>query len=73
MIQWILSKQTTIDSYEDGKMTMIVINRLYASTLAKDDAVRMIEDIVKQITWQSVQITVQYMSKDDFMKKQLGG
>lgn len=72
MIQWILAKQTTIDSHSDWKMTMIVINRIYASTLSKDDTVRMLEWVVKEITWHAVQITVQYMSKEDFMRKQLG-
>lgn len=71
MIQWILSKQTTIDTYEEWKMTLIVINRLYASTLSKDDTIHLLEETVKSITWQSVDIIVKYMSKEDFMKKQL--
>lgn len=73
MIQSILSKQTTIDSYIEGKMTLIVINRLYASTLAKEDTVKYVELIASEVVWSPVKIEVVYMSKEDFMKKQLGG
>ena len=72
MIQWILSKQTSVDSYQDWQLKLIVINRLYASTLSKEDTIRLLEDALHDITWQAIQISVQYMSKEDFMKKQLG-
>jgi hypothetical protein len=73
MVQSILSKQTTIDVYEDDKMTLIVINRLYASTLAKEDTIKYVESVASEVVWCPIKIEVIYMSKEDFMKKQLGG
>lgn len=73
MVHGILAKQTTIDSLENGLLTMIVINRLYASSLGKDDTVRYLESIAGAILWSAVKISVVYMSKEDFMAKQLGG
>jgi hypothetical protein len=72
MIQWILSKQTTIDSLTGEKATLIVINQVYAKTLQKDENIRSLEQTMQSITWQSRTVEVVYMSKEDFMKKQLG-
>ena len=71
MISSILKNNAMIDSLEDGLLTIIVINEQYYNSLQKQETIEYLNTLVTQVRGEETKIKWVYMSKEDYLQREL--
>ncbi len=66
-----LKNHTIIKSIWDGKIELIVINKMAEVLLWKEDTKKMLENNLIEITWDKLAIEIEFQTKEDYFAGQL--
>lgn len=73
MVRSILKKNAVIDTVEDNVVSIIVINEQYYTTLNKAETSEYIQSLLTKLRGEETTVKRTYMSKEDYLQKQLAG
>ena len=77
-VKWMIIKSTLktqshVEKYEEWVLHVTVINQQFHTAISKPEVVEEIETILKNLLSVDMRVVFSYMSKDEFMQKQLLG
>jgi len=68
----ILKRYASFEEFSDNVLTMVVINKIQYKLLTKEENVKYIENLVRQILWDdNIILHIEYMDKEEYMRKKL--
>lgn len=70
-IKTALKRYSNIESIKDWIVSLIVINQMQYSLLTKSETKTFLEEIFSKILWENHKIHLEYVSKEDYLSKQL--